>query len=129
MNERNKYYNTKNRPLYLYVSDSFLSLPATISTNLASSDFPFTPTSGNYEAFINGGTFDDDGDIGGVDTTIFGSDCGYPATFADTPVAIPTSAISVVSNHLEVTLTCTDNCRYFVGWTNVNITWQAWPAP
>ena len=112
-----------------YVGDDFLpSLPATISTNLMSDDFGFAPTPGNYEVLINGGEFDDAGSIGGVASTIPGSDCGWPATFATTPITIPTDAVSVVGNHLEVILTCTDNCRDHVGWQNVSITWRAWPA-
>ncbi|HEV2437573.1 MAG TPA: hypothetical protein VG077_16390 [Verrucomicrobiae bacterium] len=112
-----------------YVSDDGLSLPYTLTTNLVSDDFAFTPTPGNYEVIINGGQFDDAGSIGGISTTIFGSPCGAWATFADLPIVVPADQVSIVGNHLEVVLTCTDNCPVAIGWQNVSITWFAWPAP
>lgn len=110
------------------VSDDFLpTLPATISTNLASGDFSFPLIDGHYQVLVTGGWFDDAGTIGGVPTTVSGSECGAPATFGGT-VVVPPDAVSIVGNHLEVNLTCTDNCRVLVGWQGITITWIAWPA-
>jgi hypothetical protein len=107
--------------------DGGFSLPYTISTNLVSDDFPFPLVAGHYQVSINNGVFDDIGTIGGVSTTILGTDCGYPATFDNLPVIVPTGQVSIVGNHLEIVMMCTDNCPINIGWQNVSVTWRAWP--
>ena len=53
----------------------------------------------------------------------------YPATFATTPIVTPAEAVSIVGNHLQVTIKATDYCRDHVGWQSVSITWRAFSVP
>jgi hypothetical protein len=105
---------------------------ATITTNLESYDFEFTPTHGNFEVIINGGNLDDIGSIGGIDAPMHGmTPCGIPgnpSTFYPGTV-IPESAVTIIRNRLAVKIVVIDNCAGWIGWSNVSITWRVWPAP
>ena len=105
---------------------------ATITTNLESYDFEFTPTHGNFEVIINGGNLNDIGSIGGIDAPMHGmTPCGIPgnpSTFYPGTV-IPESAVTIIRNRLAVKIVVIDNCAGWIGWSNVSITWRVWPAP
>jgi len=97
------------------------------TTNLVSQDFPFVPQ--KYSAVINTATFDDFGSIGGTNATPTyypGAGYGYPATL--TSVTVDSSQITVVGNHLSVSLTATDSNVFGppMGYKNVSITWRVY---
>jgi hypothetical protein len=99
------------------------------TTNLVSQDFPFIPI--KYSAIVNTAILDDLGSIGGTNAiptyNPYYDGYGYPATI--TNVTIDPSQITVVGNHLSVSLSDTDVFGVYMGYQNVTITWQAWPTP
>jgi hypothetical protein len=99
------------------------------TTNLVSQDFPFVPI--KYSAIVNTAILDDLGSIGGTNAiptyNPYYDGYGYPATI--TSVTIDPSQITVVGNHLSVSLSDTDVFGVYMGYQNVTITWQAWPTP
>jgi hypothetical protein len=104
-----------------------LSSGATISSNLCSADFPFTPTSGNYQVTINNAYMDDNGSIGTVAAPIAPS-CAWPHPPITNSI-VPAGAVSINGNRLSVNVTATDSgCGINVGWVDVSITWKAWPG-
>jgi hypothetical protein len=100
----------------------------TITTNLESDDFAFTPTAGNYEVFINFASFDDTGTIGGVQPNGGPSSCTLTNEISNT--IVPANQVTVVGNRLRVPVTATDDqvCKGVVGWYTITITWRAWPG-
>ncbi|MGB8369667.1 MAG: hypothetical protein WCF71_10290 [Verrucomicrobiia bacterium] len=103
---------------------------STITTNLESDDFGFTPTAGNYEVIVNFAKFDDTGTIGSL--TCHMSDdpsCTLPDEITD--AIVPADQVTVVGNHLSVPVTATDDpiCGDCIGWWTITITWRAWPEP
>jgi hypothetical protein len=99
----------------------------TITTNLESDDFNFTPAVGNYEVFINFARFDDTGTIGGVKPTGGPSSCTLLNEISNK--LVPTEQVTVVGNHLSVPVTATDDpeCKNVVGWWEITLIWRAWP--
>lgn len=103
---------------------------ATITTNLESDDFSFTLTPGRYGMTVNYAAFDDGGTIGGVPATndVFIA-CGEPGGMANTIIPADQISISSDGKRLSVGITATDNpnCRGYIGWIEVSITWRAAP--
>jgi hypothetical protein len=95
---------------------------STISSNLESADFPITPTPGNFEVIINQAYLDDTGSIGGVEAPA-PADYSWPHAPIINAI-IPTSAVSIVGNHLVVNITATDVYGGSIGWADVRITWR-----
>jgi len=119
---------TKTYNYHVSLSSLGLSPGASITNVLESDDFPFTPTSGNYQATVNVAYFDDNGSIGGVAAPV-ATDCNWPHPPLINGV-VPISAVSIVGNNLSVPIIATDNgCGYEIGWVNVSITWLATPPP
>jgi hypothetical protein len=112
-----------------YLADLNLQPGATITTNLESDDFGFTPTAGNYEVKVVLASFDDTGKIGNLSChQIDSSACTLPDEITDT--IVPVDQVTVVGNHLSVPVTATDDpiCKTQIGWRNITITWRAWPS-
>ncbi len=113
-------------PVLIPVPDPYYVKPMT--TNLESDDFDFTPTAGNYEVIVNFACFDDTGTIGGIKPTGGPSSCTLLNEIYNT--VVPVNQVTVVSNHLRIPVTATDDpvCKNVVGWNTITITWQAWPS-
>jgi hypothetical protein len=113
-----------------YLDELHLQAGATITTNLESDDFDFTPTPGNYEVKVNYALFDDTGTIGGVVPTEGSSYCSTWHNEIHNTI-IPAGQVTVIGNHLRVPITATDdpNCGQHVGWWTITLTWRAWPSP
>ena len=120
---------TYNYEPYLTDFDPALQPGATITTNLESDDFGFTPTAGNYEVKVILASFDDTGTIGDLSChQIDGHACNNTMPDEITDTNVPVGNVTVVGNRLSVPVTATDDpiCKTQIGWRNITITWRAW---
>jgi len=120
---------TKTYHYQPYLSDLGLQPGATITTNLESDDFGFTPTAGNYEVKVILASFDDTGTIGDLSChQIDGHACNNTMPDEITDTNVPVGNVTVVGNRLSVPVTATDDpiCKTQIGWRNITITWRAW---
>ncbi|MGO8838405.1 MAG: hypothetical protein ACLQQ0_13370 [Limisphaerales bacterium] len=127
---------TKTYTYWEWLSDLGLANGSTISSNLVSDDFLFTPAPGGCEVIINGGFLDDSGTIGFDDSGSGGIYFPFTGTCGDlAPInantIVPASGVYIEGNHLRVNIRATDaiDCGWLIGWVDISITWRAWPAP
>ncbi|MDW8344588.1 MAG: hypothetical protein RMM51_08860, partial [Verrucomicrobiae bacterium] len=119
--------HTKTYEKYGTLGSFGLSPGDTLTDILESDDFPFEPTPGNFEVIINSASFDDKGQIGGIESSD-GSSCRFRNVIPTTRV--PDSAVQVVGRRLRVDISATDDahCAGHIGWpygVPVSITWRA----
>ncbi len=114
---------TTTNTYYGNLDDFGLEQGSTITTNLVSDDFPFTPTVGNFEVIVNSGVFDDYGSIGNIDSI----GVGYPSPIYNS--VVDPSQVCIIGNHLSVNLSATDVFGDDIGYQDVSITWRVFLPP